>query len=130
VIVDTSALVAIIGDEVDGPELALKLQDAIGAISLSAGNYLEAGIVIDSNRYVGQAHRLDALISEMDIKIAPVTEAQARIARQAYRDFGKGSGHKAQLNFGDCFAFALAIERNEPLLFKGNDFTLTGVKPA
>ena len=59
-----------------------------------------------------------------------VTEAQAKIAREAYRDFGKGSGHPAQLNFGDCFAYALARDRGEPLLFKGNDFSQTDVRSA
>jgi ribonuclease VapC len=130
VIVDSSALIAIISDEDDGPELAAALQAASGAILLSAANYLEAGIVIDDVRYSGQAHRLDALIFELDIEIAPVTPAQAKIARQAYRDFGRGSGHPAKLNFGDCFAYALAIDRNEPLLFKGDDFTQTGVRTA
>ena len=62
--------------------------------------------------------------------IEPVTEAQARIAREAYRDFGRGSGHPARLNFGDCFAYALAKAMNEPLLFKGDDFTHTDLTPA
>ena len=64
------------------------------------------------------------------ITIEQVTEIQAKIAREAYRDFGKGSGHPAQLNFGDCFAYALARDRGEPLLFKGNDFSHTDITPA
>jgi ribonuclease VapC len=64
------------------------------------------------------------------IAIEPVTERQARIAREAYRDFGKGSGHPARLNFGDCFAYALAKDKNEPLLFKGTDFAETDVASA
>lgn len=64
-----------------------------------------------------------------EIQIEPVTEAQARIAREAYRDFGKGSGHPAGLNFGDCFAYALAKEAGEPLLFKGKDFIHTDLAP-
>jgi ribonuclease VapC len=64
------------------------------------------------------------------IVIEPVTEAQARVAREAYRDFGKGSGHPARLNFGDCFAYALAKVTGEPLLFKGNDFAQTDIKSA
>ena len=64
------------------------------------------------------------------ITIEPVTEAQARIARQAYRDFGKTSGHPAKLNFGDCFSYALAKTKGEPLLFKGQDFSRTDVKSA
>jgi uncharacterized protein with PIN domain len=64
------------------------------------------------------------------ITVEPVTEAQARIAREAYRDFGKGSGHPAKLNFGDCFAYALAKVTAEPLLFKGDDFARTDIEPA
>ena len=69
-------------------------------------------------------------MAEVGIVIEPVTERQARIAREAYRDFGKGSGHPAQLNFGDCFAYALAKDKAEPLLFKGADFAHTDVRRA
>jgi ribonuclease VapC len=68
--------------------------------------------------------------STRQVAIEPVTEAQARIARQAYRDFGKTSGHPAKLNFGDCFSYALAKAKGEPLLFKGQDFSRTDVKSA
>lgn len=68
--------------------------------------------------------------SKSRLVFEPVTEVRARIARAAYRDFGIGSGHPAQLNFGDCFAYALARAVGEPLLFKGDDFTHTGVTPA
>jgi ribonuclease VapC len=71
---------------------------------------------------------VDDLLGRLDIAIEPVTASQARIARQAYRDFGKGSGHPAGLNFGDCFAYALARELNEPLLFKGDDFGKTDIR--
>jgi ribonuclease VapC len=73
---------------------------------------------------------MDYLIADMGIVIEPVTEQQARIAREAYRDFGRGSGHRAKLNFGDCFAYALAKALNEPLLYKGTDFSHTDVMPA
>jgi ribonuclease VapC len=73
---------------------------------------------------------LDELVRTAEIHLAAVDEAQARVAREAYRDFGKGSGHKAQLNFGDCFAYALAKTLNEPLLFKGTDFSQTDVRSA
>ena len=63
----------------------------------------------------------------LSVEIAPVTPSQAKLARQAYRDFGKGSGHPAKLNFGDCFAYALATERGEPLLYKGEDFAHAGL---
>lgn len=71
---------------------------------------------------------MDDLIRAAGIVIEPMTAAQARIARSAYRDFGKGSGHPAGLNYGDCFAYALAKDFDEPLLFKGADFDKTDVK--
>jgi ribonuclease VapC len=95
---------------------------------MSAASYLEAGIVADGSRNPVLSRQLDAVISDAIISIEPVTERQARIARDAYRDFGKGSGHPAGLNFGDCFAYALAKDRGEPLLFKGDDFSRTDVR--
>ncbi len=97
---------------------------------LSAANYVEAGAVIDRSEDPIASRRLDELIKIAKISIEPVTETQAKLAREAYRDFGKGSGHPAGLNFGDCFAYALAREMGEPLLFKGNDFTHTDISPA
>ena len=75
---------------------------------------------------IWSAHRTDVA----ELRVEPVTHDQARIARDAYRDFGKGSGHKADLNFGDCFAYALVKSTGEALLFKGNDFNHTDVTPA
>ena len=129
-IVDTSALISMIAEEGDAVEIAERLDDARGNILFSAGNYLEAAIVLDRRGDPVRSAKLDSLLHLLEIEIAPVTEAQARIARQAYRDFGKGSGHPAKLNFGDCFAYALATERGEALLFKGDDFTHTGVRRA
>ena len=128
-IVDSSALVAILRDE---PEAAACLRAiyAAGQCRISAANFLEAAIVIDAGRSPVASRRLDDLLRELGIAIEPVTEAQARIAREAYRDFGRGSDHPAQLNFGDCFAYALARQSGEPLLFKGDDFTHTDVTPA
>jgi len=74
--------------------------------------------------------RFEEILEETGIAIEPFTEEQARIARQAYRDYGKGSGHRAQLNFGDCFSYALARVKREPLLFKGDDFVHTDVRAA
>lgn len=97
---------------------------------VSAGTLLEATIVIDSSRDPIASRRLDDLIQSAKISVDPVTDVQVRIGREAYRDFGKGTGHPAQLNFGDCFAYALAKVTGEPLLFKGNDFSYTDVTPA
>lgn len=97
---------------------------------MSAASYLEAGIVVDAQGDPVMSRRLDDYMQEARIAIEPVTEEQARIARQAYRDFGKGSGHPAQLNYGDCFAYALAKVTGEPLLFKGDDFVHTDLTAA
>lgn len=125
-IVDTSALVAILRDEAD----ALAIAEAIASAStrrLSAASYVELGAVIDGVRDPVVSRRLDELLGEAEIEISPVTEEQARIAREAYRDFGRGSGHPAGLNFGDCFSYALARALGEPLLFKGDDFSHTDI---
>jgi len=74
--------------------------------------------------------RFDEFFKEANISVEPVTLEQARLAREAYRDFGKGSGHPAKLNFGDCFAYALAKATGEPLLFKGDDFIHTDISSA
>jgi ribonuclease VapC len=125
-IVDSSALLAILRAE---PEMLACAQAMENAASrrISAANFLETAIVIDGSRDPVASRRLDDLLRAADLAIEPVTEAQARIAREAYRDFGKGSGHAAQLNFGDCFAYALAKVTGEPLLFKGRDFSRTDI---
>src|SRR5262249_30279034 len=97
---------------------------------VSAANFVEAAVVIDASRDPIASRRFDDLIKEAQIIIEPVTGAQAQVAREAYRDFGKGSGHPAKLNFGHCFAYALAKVLGEPLLFKGDDFAHTDIKPA
>ena len=97
---------------------------------VSAASFVETALVIDGSRDPIASRRFDDLISEARVLIEPVTEAQARIAREAYRDFGRGSGHPAKLNFGDCFAYALAKTTGEPLLFKGDDFIHTDIIPA
>ena len=100
------------------------------ARQISATNWLEAAAVIDGSRDPVASRQFDELLGVARIVVAPVTEQQARIARAAYRDFGKGSGHPAGLDFGDCFAYALAKDTGEPLLFKGRDFVHTDVIPA
>ena len=128
-IVDTSALIAILRDEPEAPACAKAIEAASGR-RISAANFVEAAIVIDASRDPVASRRFEDLVREAQIVVEPVTEAQARIARDAYRDFGKGSGHPARLNFGDCFAYALARDTGEPLLFKGEDFVHTDVAPA
>ncbi len=128
-IVDTSALIAILRDESDAEDFAEAIESA-PARFISAANFLETAVVIDSNRDPVASRRVDELLHEAEIFIVAVTENQARVAREAYRDFGKGSGHPAGLNFGDCFAYALAKETADSLLFKGNDFIHTDVVPA
>jgi ribonuclease VapC len=128
-IVDSSAIIAILRQETDA-DTYLDAIDAAEVLRMSAANHLEAAIVIDSVRDPVASRRLDQFIAEAGIGIEPVTPAQARVAREAYRDYGKGSGHKASLNFGDCFAYALAKETGEPLLFKGDDFTRTDITSA
>jgi ribonuclease VapC len=126
VIVDTSALIAILRDEPEAPVFAEAIA-AAAACRMSAASFLEAAAVIDAGRDPVASRRFDELLAAAQIMIEPVSEMQARIAREAYRDFGKGSGHPAQLNFGDCFAYALAKETGEPLLFKGDDFHRTDI---
>ncbi len=129
-IIDTSVIVAIMKEEADADAIHAAMIDAETSLVMSAATYLETGIVVDSVRQPVLSERLDKIIEEYEIQIAPVTESQVRIARQAYRDFGKGSGHPASLNFGDCFAYALARQRGEALLFKGDDFSHTGIRRA
>ncbi len=125
-IVDSSALLAILRAEPDAATYAQAIENA-ATRRLSAANFLETAVVIDGSRDPIASRSFDQLLRDANILIEPVTEPQARTARDAYRDFGKGSGHAAQLNFGDCFAYALAKITGEPLLFKGNNFIHTDV---
>src|ERR1035437_361508 len=128
-IVDTSALIAILTHEPDSLALALAL-DLPEDVRLSAASYVETSIVLDKHRDPVLSGKLDDLIEDLKIVIEPVTAEQARIARQAYRDYGEGSGHRAGLNFGDCLSYALAREKREPMLYKGDDFVHTDIRPA
>ncbi len=128
-IIDASALVAILFAEPEAADCA-KAIEAADQRRISAVNYLEAAIVIDGRRDPIASRRFDEFISAAAISIELVDEEQARVARAAYRDFGRGSGHPARLNMGDCFAYALARSRSEPLLFKGGDFIHTDLMPA
>jgi ribonuclease VapC len=128
-ILDSSALVAILTNEPDGPMLA-QAADKPGILRISAATYLETSIVIDKHCDPVLSAGFDDLIYDLKIEVEPVTPEQARIARQAYRDYGRGSGHRANLNFGDCFAYALARDKREPLLYKGDDFVHTDIRSA
>jgi len=124
-IIDSSALMAVLSDE----RLSESLLTAIARAEdcrISAASLVEIGIVADA-RSTRHGERLDALLAALEIRVEPVTVRQAEVARLAYRRFGRGSGSKAGLNFGDCFAYALSVTAGEPLLFVGNDFTHTDV---
>ena len=121
-IVDSSAVLAIFFEEPDAPEMVARLM-APGPKRISAVNWLECAIKLD-NAVAGASIELDAFLEDAGIEVAPATASQARAARLAHRRFGKGR-HRAGLNLGDCFAYALAREPGEPLLAKGGDFPAT-----
>ncbi|QZT57949.1 type II toxin-antitoxin system VapC family toxin [Mycolicibacterium austroafricanum] len=128
-IADSSAIIAILRDEDDAVDYARAVA-AADVRRLSAASYLECGIVLDAQRDPVVSRALGELIDEAAMTIEPVTERQAKLARRAYAEFGRGSGHPARLNFGDCLSYALALDRREPLLWKGNDFGHTGIASA
>jgi ribonuclease VapC len=123
-IVDSSAIIAILRAEPEAQAFAKAIAAARDR-RMSAVNFVEAAVVIDGSRDPIASRRFDELVLEAELQIEPVTEAHARIAREAYRDFGKGSGHRASLNFGDCFAYALAKAKQQPILCKGDEFKHT-----
>jgi len=125
VVVDTSALIALLGMEADAARVAAALESEATRL-ISAAAVVETGLVIES-RYGAQGGReLDLLIAKAELSIQPVTAEQAEVAREAWRRYGKGR-HPAGLNFGDCFSYALARTSGEPLLFKGDDFIHTDI---
>lgn len=128
-IVDASAILAVLFDEPEGEAIGDVLSDRKGSLAISPFNYLEAAVRIDRFGEPHRAAEFDTMISFLGIEIARTTEEQALLAREAYQRFGKGN-HPARLNLGDCFAYALAKARSEPLLFKGNDFRQTDVEAA
>jgi ribonuclease VapC len=127
-IVDSSAIIAILRGEREAAAMAEAL-DRAEICRMSAVTYVEAAVVTDSNKNPVLSGRLDNLLRHAEIQVESVTAKQAEIARDAYRHFGKGR-HKAGLNLGDCFAYALAKETGEPLLFKGHDFGKTDLEVA
>ena len=128
-IVDTSAVVAVLLGEPTAARVRSALTDIEGeAPAMSASSYLELGIVVDRRGKPALSRKVEDLLVSLDLRVVPVDAEQAAVARQAYRDYGKGSGHPAGLNFGDCFSYALASVRREPLLFVGDDLTHTDVR--
>ncbi|TCZ64503.1 type II toxin-antitoxin system VapC family toxin [Roseicella aquatilis] len=127
-ILDSSAVLVILRAEAGQREFAAAVVDA-DRRAISAANRLEAAIVIDSRGNDLARADFETFFEEYGVEIIPVTPALARLARAAYVTYGKGR-HPAALNFGDCFAYALAQEPGEPLLFRGNDFPRNDVTPA
>ena len=127
-ILDTSALLAILLRETEAAAFAKAIEDA-GTVRMSVAGYLEAAIFVDRHGDEVRRAILDTFPEEFSIRLEPVTVQQIRLARQAFRSFGKGI-HPAGLNFGDCFTYALAKALREPVLFKGIDFSKTDLLPA
>lgn len=127
-ILDSSALLAILFNEEDGNVYARAIRDA-DSCSISAATFVELCMVIESGTGDAGIRQCDVFFEGNGIVIEPFTEKQARIARQAFSYYGKGR-HAAGLNLGDCFSYALAKVSGEPLLFKGNDFRKTDIIPA
>ena len=127
-IIDTSALLVVLFDEVDADHYEHTINDAM-TCRMSVANYLEAILVIESRLGEEGERELDNYLEAAEIELVSVTPAQVQAARLAWRSFGKGN-HSVGLNFGDCFAYALAEVTGEPLLYKGEDFKLTDVESA
>ena len=127
-ILDTSAALAVLFDEPDADHFERAIASAATCRMLAA-NHLEAAMVVESRMSDEGGRQLDTFVETAEIEIVAVTPEQAQAAHLAWRRYGKGN-HTAGLNFGDCFAYALAEAAREPLLFKGEDFTLTDIEVA
>jgi ribonuclease VapC len=125
-VIDTSAIAAILFDEPDAAALEGKIADDPVRL-MSAATLLEATIVIEARLGDPGGREFDLWLHRAEVEILPVDAEQADMARRAWRHFGRGR-HPAGLNYGDCFSYALAATHGEPLLFKGDDFTKTDVK--
>jgi len=126
-VVDTSAVLAILQDEPERRRLNEALEAADSRV-MSVATFVETSIVIESRFGAEGLHHLDLFVDRAGMVLAPVDVEQARVARAAFSRFGKGR-HPASLNYGDCFSYALAQVLGEPLLFKGDDFTQTDIRP-
>ncbi|MDP1851193.1 MAG: type II toxin-antitoxin system VapC family toxin [Candidatus Planktophila sp.] len=125
VIVDSSAILSILLAESGSDEILTAIIS--NDCSMSVGNYLESAIVVDSTKDPVAIRKFDAFIKASGIEIIPIDFKQVEIARVAYRDYGKGTGHPARLNFGDVLAYALASATNRELMCKGDDFNKTDI---
>jgi ribonuclease VapC len=128
VIVDSSAILAIVLREPDRFRYVDAMLESTSC-RMSVANWLETTMVVDRKGSPVSISRFEDFLHDAHIELMPVSVSQATIARMAWRSFGRGF-HRAKLNYGDCFAYALAKEMREPLLFKGNDFAQTDVEPA
>jgi ribonuclease VapC len=128
-VIDTSAVVAILRQESGAEDLLRRLTGA-GSRRISAASLLETAIVLEGKSGPRGGEQLDLFLARAQVEVEPVTAEHVRIARKAWRRYGKGSGHAAALNFGDCFSYALAQSSGEELLYKGADFSHTDVAPA
>lgn len=126
-VIDSSAIIAVMLNEANAVKIA-RVIEAGSQRLLSAANLLEASIVIESRKGEAGGRELDLLIYRAAIEVVAVDQEQAEVARIAWRRFGKGR-HPAALNYGDCFAYALAKTRQLPLLFQGDDFSRTDIEP-
>ncbi len=124
-VLDTSALIAVLLDEPEADPLLTAIDGALFR-RLSAASLVEAALVVQTRFGDPGERELDLLVDRLGVEIAPVTAEHAALARSAFRRFGKGR-HPAGLNYGDCFAYALSMALQEPLLFKGDDFSQTDV---
>ena len=129
IVLDTSALVTILSDEPERRAFNLAIEKA-AARFISAASLLELKMVLFARFGPQASNAVDAFIARADIRVEPVTAQSAEIAFDAFRRFGRGTGHPARLNYGDCFAYALAREKGALLLFKGRDFGQTDIAPA
>ena len=128
-IVDTSAVIAILKNEPESEAFSEAIETA-KVVRISAASYLESNIVVGRCKNPILTARLEEILENPGLQIEPVTAALAKIAWEAYRDYGKGSGHPANLNFGDCFSYALARDKREPILYKSDNFVHTDLRPA
>ncbi|MBY3136002.1 type II toxin-antitoxin system VapC family toxin [Rhizobium laguerreae] len=126
-VIDTSAILAVLFKEPEAAEFLDRIaSDPVRLVS--AAGVFEASMVIETRYGETGGHELDLFLDRIDVEIVPIDAGLAEAARHAWRRYGKGR-HPASLNFGDCFSYAFAAARHEPLLFKGNDFSSTDIRP-